>query len=269
MLARYGADMPYADVNGQRLHYLDTGGDGPPVVLSHGLLMDHTMFASQIEALRDQYRVIAWDERCFGDTTYDGEPFTYWDSAGDLLALLDHLGIDRAVLAGMSQGGFLSLRAALLAPERVRALVLLDTQAGVDDPDTLAAYRQMLETWATVGPIDELTEIVANIIIAEPTENARWIEIWRSRPTEPMVHAGACLIERDDITDRLAEITCPALVVHGTADTAIPMERAEELAAGLAGAGPVVAVPGAHAAGLTHPEPVNAAIVEFLAGLPD
>lgn len=269
MLARYGGWMPYADVNGQRLHYTDTGGDGPPVVFSHGFLMDHTMFDAQVAAVSDTHRVITWDERAFGGTEYDGQPFTYWDSAADVLGLLDHLGIERAVLAGMSQGGFLSLRAALLAPERVRALVLLDTQAGVDDPDISAGYRQMLDTWTTVGPIDELVDIVANIIIAEPEENARWIAIWKARATEPLVHAGACLIERDDITDRLGEITCPALVVHGTSDTAIPMERAEQLAAGLSGAASVVAVPGAHAANLTHPELVNAAIVDFLASLPE
>ena len=74
--------------------------------------------------------MITWDERGFGDTEYDGEPFTYWDSAADCLGLLDHLGIDRAVVGGMSQGGFVSLRAALTAPERVRGLILIDTQAG-------------------------------------------------------------------------------------------------------------------------------------------
>ncbi len=259
--------MPHADVNGQRLYYDDTGGDGPPIVLSHGFLMDHTMFAPQVAALRDRYRVIVWDERAFGHTEFDGEPFTYWDSAADVLGLLDHLGIDRAVLGGMSQGGFLSLRAALLAPDRVRALVLLDTAADVDDDATLAGYRQMLETWVTVGAIDEVAEIVAAIIIADPEHNPRWIAEWQRRPTGPMVQAGACLMDRDDITSRLGEISCPALVVHGTDDTAIALARGAALAAGLTGAGPVVEVPGAHSANLTHPEAVNAAIVEFLAGL--
>lgn len=268
MLARYGLLMPHADVNGQRLHYVDHGGDGPPVVLAHGFLMDHEMFAPQVEALRDRYRVVTWDERGFGATEYDGEPFTYWDSAGDVLGLLDHLGIERAVLGGMSQGGFLSLRAALLAPARVRALILLDTQAGVDDAETIAAYQQMLDTWMSVGPIDELTGIVANIIIADANENERWIAKWKELPTAPLAHAGRCLFDRDDITDRLGEISCPALVVHGTDDTAITMDRAEALAAGLSGAGDVVQVPGAHAANLTHPDPVNAAIVEFLDALP-
>ena len=108
--------MPFAEINGQRLRFDDSGGSGPPVVLSHGFLMDREMFAPQVHALAPEFRVITWDERGFGETGFDGEPFTYWDSAADCLGLLDHLAIERAVLGGMSQGGFLSLRAALLAP---------------------------------------------------------------------------------------------------------------------------------------------------------
>lgn len=260
--------MAFADINGQHIHYEDTGGDGPVVILGHGFLMDHEMFVHQVAALRDQYRVITWDERCFGLTEFDGQPFSYWDSASDCLALLDHLGVDSAVVGGMSQGGFLSLRVALTAPERVRGLILLDTAAAAEHPDVAAGYQQMIDTWATVGPVDELAEIIANIIIADPEENAVWIAKWQSRPQELIVQAGACLLSRDDITDRLGEITCPALVVHGTEDTAITMDKAETLAAGLVGCGGVVKVGGAHAANLTNPEPVNAAILEFLAGLP-
>ena len=111
--------MPVATVNGARIAYDDTG-DGPPVVLAHGFLMDRSMFAPEVAALAPTHRVITWDERGFGDTDYDGEPFTYWDSAADCLGLMDELGIDRGVVGGMSQGGFIGLRVALLAPERVR-----------------------------------------------------------------------------------------------------------------------------------------------------
>jgi pimeloyl-ACP methyl ester carboxylesterase len=260
--------MAFAALNGQNLYYEDTGGDGPAVVLAHGFLMDHEMFAPQVEVLRDRYRVVTWDERGFGLTESDGQPFSYWDSASDCLALMDHLGIERAVVGGMSQGGFLSLRAALTAPDRVRALILLDTQAGGEDAAVLEAYRGMLDTWAAAGAVDQLADIVANIIIADPQENAVWIAKWQARPKESIVQPGACLLGRDDITDRLGAITCPALVVHGIADTAITMDRAEALAAGLVGCGGVVQVAGAHAASLTHPEAVNSAILEFLAGLP-
>lgn len=260
--------MPHADVNGQRIWFEDTGGDGPVVILAHGFLMDADMFAPQVAALAPDYRVITWDERGFGRTDFDGQPFTYWDSADDCLALLDHLGIDRAVVGGMSQGGFISLRAALRAPQRVRALILLDTQAGTEDPNTAAGYDQMRDTWLSVGPVDELANVVADIIIADPAFNPVWVAKWQARPKEIFEQPYNTLMTRDDVTDRLGEITCPALVVHGTEDTAISMDRAEALAAGLAGSGPVVKVGGAHAANLTNPEPVNAAIVEFLGSLP-
>ena len=102
--------MAFAAINGQNIHFDDTGGSGPAVVLGHGFLMDNTMFAPQVEALRSQYRVITWDERGFGLTEFDGQPFSYWDSASDCLGMMDHLGIERCVVGGMSQGGFLSLR---------------------------------------------------------------------------------------------------------------------------------------------------------------
>jgi 3-oxoadipate enol-lactonase len=260
--------MPFAEVNGQRLRFEDSGGDGPAVILSHGFLMDHEMFDAQVQALAPQYRVITWDERGFGETEFDGQPFTYWDSARDCLGLLDHLGVDRAVLGGMSQGGFLSMRAALLAPERVRALVLIDTQSGLEDPERLPAYRQMQETWLQAGPIDQLTEAVANLIIGDPALNEVWIAKWKQLPPDTLREPGDCLFDRDDITDRLGEISCPAIVFHGTADLSIEMERAEELSRGLAGCTGLVRIEGApHAANLTHPDEVNGPLLEFLRSL--
>ncbi len=260
--------MPFADVNGQRLRFEDSGGDGPPVILSHGFLMDREMFAPQVGTLAPEYRVITWDERGFGETEFDGRPFTYWDSARDCLGLLDHLGIDRAVLGGMSQGGFLSMRAALLAPERVRALVLIDTQSGVEDPERLPAYRQMQQTWLEVGPVDELAQAVANLILGDPELNQVWIAKWRELPRENMKAPGDCLFDRDDITDRVGEISCPAIVFHGTADISIEMDKAEDLCRRLPGCAGVVRIEGApHASNLTHPDAVNGPLLQFLGAL--
>jgi 3-oxoadipate enol-lactonase len=260
--------MPHASINGQQIYFEDTGGNGPAVILAHGFLMDHEMFAPQVAALRDDYRVITWDERGFGQTTYDGQPFSYWDSAADCLGVLDHLGIDRAVVGGMSQGGFLSLRVALSAPERVRGLILLDTESGVPEPETMAAEQGMVDMWLSVGPIDDLANPVAALIIDDDVENPKWIAKWQAAPKESLREPAHCLHSRDDITGRLGEIACPALVVHGTEDTAIVMDKAEVLAAGLPACDGVVKVAGAHAANLTNPVPVNAAIVSFLAALP-
>lgn len=261
--------LAFANVNGQRIYFEDSGGSGAPVILAHGFLMDHEMFAPQVAVLAPEFRVITWDERGFGLTEFDGKPFSYWDAARDCLGLLDHLGIDRAVVGGMSQGGFLSLRAALTAPGRVRALVLLDTAADADSEEALAANQGMLDMWAAVGPVDELAEAIAAIIINEPAENARWIAKWRQRPKELLAEPGRCLNSRDDISARLGEIACPAIVIHGTEDTGLTLDRGEAMAAALPGCAGVVRIPAAgHAANLTHPDLVNLPLLEFLRGLP-
>jgi 3-oxoadipate enol-lactonase len=260
--------MPFAQVNGQRLRFDDSGGDGPPLILSHGFLMDREMFAPQVQALSPEFRVICWDERGFGETEFDLQPFTYWDSARDCLGLLDHLGIDRAVLGGMSQGGFLSMRAALLAPERVRALVLIDTQSGTEDPERLPTYRQMQQTWLTVGPVDELTGAIANLLIGDPALAEQWIAKWRALPADALKAPCDCLFDRDDITDRLSEITCPAIVFHGTADQSVEIELGEALCRALSGCTGLVRVEGGpHASNLTHPDQVNPPLLEFLRSL--
>jgi pimeloyl-ACP methyl ester carboxylesterase len=261
--------MPFADVNGQRLHYEDTGGDGPAVVFSHGLFMDETMFDPQVAALRDRYRCIAWDERGHGQTGDTTEPFTYWDSAEDLAALLASLGVERAVLAGMSQGGFLSLRCALRHPELVRALILIDTQAGVEDPDRLPGYQVMVDNWVANGPDQPTLDIIAGLILGEGYPAAEWQEKWTRQSNENLVTVFTTLATREDLHDRLSEIDVPALVIHGEADASIALEIGRNLADGLPDAEFVI-VPGAgHAANLTHPELVNPQIERFLASLPE
>lgn len=255
--------MPIASVNGQKIYFEDTGGNGPPVLFSHGFLMDHEMFAPQLEALGGEFRCITWDERGFGQTPATA-PFTYWDSAQDGLALLDHLGIDRAVLAGMSQGGFLSLRAALAAPERVKALVLIDTAAGAEEEAALPLFQAMHDEWVSNGPAN-VQDVVAGMIFGGGFDAGPWIAKWGAAPRENLSFPHQCLVGRDDVTGRLGEISCPAILFHGTDDQAISMDRAEELSAGLAGSEGIVKVAGAgHAANLSHPDQVNGPLLDFL-----
>ena len=261
--------MPLAAVNGVEVSYTDSGGEGPAVVFSHGYLMDASMFGRQVTALAPRYRVITWDQRGHGGTRATGA-FTYWDSAADVLALLDHLGVERAVLAGMSQGGFLSLRAALTAPDRVRGLVLIDSQAGQEDAAIAPGYEQMHQAWQANGP-GPVQEVVASIILG-PGQWDEWYAKWNKQYAQwapddlgQLNWPFRCLMDRDDITGRLTEISCPALIVHGTADAAIPLARAEAVRDGLGG--PVTFTPvegAAHAANVTHPGEVNEAILGFL-----
>ncbi|MDA8357998.1 MAG: alpha/beta hydrolase [Actinomycetota bacterium] len=255
--------MPFAQVNGQRLFFEDSGGAGPAVLFSHGFLMDHEMFDAQVAALSGPYRCVTWDQRGHGATRAGG-PFTYWDSADDALALLDDLGIERAAFAGMSQGGFVSLRAALRAPGRVAALVLIDTQAGLEDAGAVPAYDAMHDEWVAHGP-GEVQELVADMILGRDADAGPWFAKWAAMPPDQLTAPYRCLMGRYDITGHLGEIAAPAIVLHGDQDVAIPMERAEALCAGLAACEGVVVVRGAgHASNLTHPEQVNPVLRRFL-----
>jgi len=261
--------MPLCEVNGQWIHYEDTGGNLPPVVLAHGLLMDHSMFAPQVEALGSRCRVITWDARCHGETESTDDPFSYWDLADDLKGLLDHLGINKAVIGGMSQGGFIALRFALQHPERVSALILLSTQAGAEAREKIALYEPMLEVWEGEGLNDQLGEVIASIILGNdwPGRGA-WITKWRQRPRSLLRPAFNALATREALYDRLGEITAPSLVVHGTADAAIDLELAERLCSGLVNSRPLVTIEGGgHSCNLTHPPLVNLAVYEFLVDL--
>jgi 3-oxoadipate enol-lactonase len=259
--------VPVASVRGQRIHYEDTSGAGLALVLSHGFLQDATMFDAQVRQLRPRHRVITWDQRGHGTTTSNAEPFDYWDLADDLAALLDQLGIRRAVIGGMSQGGFISLRFALRYPDRTAALVLIDTQSGKEDPEKAQQYDVMHDVWTTAGPNDQLLEMVAAIIVgSKRPESAAWIAKWKNLDGAGLTRIYRALMDRDDITPRLGEIRAPALVIHGTDDVAIDISLAERLCANLSGCRGLVRIEGAgHSSNITHPEPVNKAIEDFLA----
>jgi 3-oxoadipate enol-lactonase len=261
--------MPLHEVNGQWISYEDTGGDVVPIVLAHGILMDRGMFAPQIESAKVGSRFITWDARCHGETESTDEPFSYWDLADDLKGLLDHLGIERAVIGGMSQGGFVALRFALKYPERVSALILLGTQAGVEDPEKVATYEVMLDVWEADGLNDQLARTIAAIVLGNEWRGSdEWIAKWYQKPRSLLRQAFQTLVSRDDIQHRLGEITAPALVIHGTADAAIDIEKGHRLCSELANCRQMVAIEGAgHASNLTHPKLVNLAIQQFIADL--
>jgi pimeloyl-ACP methyl ester carboxylesterase len=258
--------MPYAPVNGQRLYYEDSGGSGPAIVFSHGILLDGSMFASQVAALRDRYRCITWDQRGHGNTA--GEtlaPFTYYDSAEDLAALLAFLDIDSAILAGVSQGAFLAMRCALVHPRIARALILIATQAGVDDPTTLQGYKTMLDAWIAHQP-EAIGRTFETLIFGSDWPGAAaWREKWRAMTAPNLLACFGALAGRDDIGDKVSALPVPTLVVHGDADLSIPLAKAQALQRSLPKAELVVVEGAAHSPNLTHPVPVNAAIEAFLA----
>ncbi|HVY18651.1 MAG TPA: alpha/beta hydrolase [Bauldia sp.] len=258
--------MPTARVNGVDIYYEDTGGSGPALLFSHGMMLDVEMFRPQIEALRGRYRCVAWDQRGFGRTGEVSAAFTFWDLAKDALGLLDVLKVERATLIGLSQGGFLSMRAALLAPKRVNELVLIATRHDSDSPDEIEGLRGLLAEWEANGSAN-LEGVIASRILGE-VDATPWIAKWRKMSKTALRYPGNALAIRDDLTPVMDQLRCRALVIHGEADQAINISRGVDLAARLPQCRGFIRVPGAaHCLTLSHPSLVNDALTDFLAGL--
>ncbi|SFT82150.1 Pimeloyl-ACP methyl ester carboxylesterase [Actinopolyspora lacussalsi subsp. righensis] len=261
--------MPLSRINGHDLYFADTGGEErPAVLLGHGFFLDHTMFTAQADALAARgYRVVTWDARGHGDSPAGDEPFTYWDIARDLIGLMDHLGIQDAVVGGLSQGGFTALRTALLAPHRVTGLLLLDTEAHPLSDADYHDYTALFGGLTEQGPVDELLVPLSQQIIGDHPRAAHWRERWKTRPL-PLGHPVRCLLERDDITARAGEITSPTLLIRGSKDVSIPRERMEFLASAIPRASSPHEVDGAaHAPPVTHPGETTSLLLSFLDSL--
>ncbi|WP_157388596.1 alpha/beta fold hydrolase [Nocardia terrae] len=268
--------MPYVTTDdGSTVHFLDSETDGPALLLGHGFFMDAEMWLPQWEGLADRYRVIAVDARGHGRTEDVGRPFTYWDSAWDGWRVADALGLDRVVVGGLSQGGFTALRMALLQPGRTRGLVLIGTTgAAYTEQEREGFERAVVRSWVggTV-PVEDIAPTMAAVMIGGDRDRHQrpWVEKWRAGDRARLAEAAHCLIDREDITALLAEITAPALLLRGIGDQSFTHEHLRVLADGLGGPAElktISAVTAAHVCNLTHPELVTPEIRAFLDGLP-
>jgi pimeloyl-ACP methyl ester carboxylesterase len=148
-------------------------------------------------------------------------------------------------------------------------VILLGTQAGIEEPEKVAIYQAMLDVWEAEGLNDQLATTIAAIILGNHWPgSAEWIKKWHQKPRSLLRQAFRTLVTRDDIHHRLGEITAPSLVIHGTDDAAIDIDKASRMCSELANCRQMVSIEGGgHACNLTHPKLVNLAIQQFLAGL--
>lgn len=134
--------MGFANNQGQKIFFEDVGA-GPAVVLGHSFLCSGKMWRGQVPILAREFRVLNLDFRGHGRSGAVTRPFSLYDAVSDVVAVLDQLEIKDAVWCGLSVGGMVALRAALMHPERVRALILLDTDAGAETPIRTLRYSAM------------------------------------------------------------------------------------------------------------------------------
>lgn len=256
---------------GQRVHF-EVSGAGPAVLLGHSYLCSGEMWRGQAPVLAERYRVVNVDFRGHGGSAPAAGPFGIYDLVDDLAAVLDELGIERAVWVGLSIGGMVAVRAALVRPERVAALVLMDSHAGAERPWIKVKYR-LLGTLVRLFGVRPVVPAILPLMFGETSRRDRqplvteWADRMASSHVPSMLLGLDALVGRDSVSGRLGEVAAPALVVVGEEDRALPPALSRELAAGLA-AGRLVTVPKAgHLSALEQPEAVNRALLEFLGAL--
>ncbi|MBI4727891.1 MAG: alpha/beta hydrolase [Acidobacteria bacterium] len=263
--------MAKISVDGWEFAY-DSVGSGEPIFLLHGLLMDRTMFAHQVAALRERYRVICVDAPGHGESPARPVGFTAEHEAEALVKLAAAIGAGgRAVWGGHSMGGMKAMRVALAHPGSVRALLLIDTQPYPEHPDAVAQYDAMLAAAKDQGPSEDLANLLALIMFSggfgETPEGKRWVRHLASLDGHAVEGSARTVFDRGDISERLGEITAPALLIHGTDDTPIPIEIARDYVTKLPN-GELVEIEGAgHTTPCEKPAEVSRAIAGFLARL--
>ena len=244
-------------------------GEGPPLVLCHGTLMDWTMFQPQLDALADDYRVVTYNNRARTDN-WQG-PYDLDDLADDCRTVMDAKGIDSAVLGGMSMGGFMALRFALRYPDALEGIILIDSMAKPHSEDDQEQYEEMVEKTKAANEVPEqMAEIVSNLLFGRTSIEERtdlvdhWKDRWLTYPGEAVYDEVKSWLHRPGVEDRLDEIEVPVLIVHGEEDISIEPEMTEPMVDQLPNARRVTIPEAGHSSNLENPEPVNDAIRSFL-----
>jgi len=253
--------MPKIDRDGVKIHY-EVHGDGPPLILTHGYSSTSAMWQGQIAALSKRHKLILWDMRGHGQSDYPEDPKAYGEAltVGDIGALLDAVGATKAIVGGLSLGGYMSLAFYRAHPERVAALLIIDTGPGFKKDDAREVWNK--RALDTADRLDR--EGLAALKFAS-----------RERSTASHRDAtGLALAARGMLTQRdarvievLPEIKVPSLVVVGADDTPF-LAASDYMAAKIPGAKKAVIPAAGHAVNIDQPQAFIEAVLPFLDALP-
>ncbi|MEW5719082.1 MAG: alpha/beta fold hydrolase [Chloroflexota bacterium] len=257
--------------------YDDTGGDPStalrmPLLFIHGFPLDRTYWAGQTRALGDVARVIAPDLRGFGESRAPAGAVTMDTFADDLRDLLDALGVQRAVVAGLSMGGYIAFAFYRKYAARVRALILADTRATPDTPEAKKGRDENIalarEKGSAAVAEKMFPKMLAPQTIAERADIANAARALMSRqPVEGVIAALGALRDRPDSTPTLAQIAALTQIIVGAEDTLTPPKDSEQMRDGVRGARLAVIPNAGHLSNLEQPDAFNQVVREFLQSL--
>lgn len=266
-----GDRMPTVKLGEASIHYREAGSGNDVVVLLHAFPLHSGMWAPQLAALAPRFRMIAPDYRGLGQSGPAPQATTMALAAGDVLALLRHLGVRRAAVAGLSMGGYVALELYRRAPQLFRGLALCDTKATPDDESQKAGREAFAESAVAQGLSWVADDFTPKLLRPDPDPAAVATvrQLISEGTPEGVAAAQRGMARRVDSVPTLPRITCPTLVVIGEQDRVTPFGEAQRMAQTVKGAR-LVRIPGAgHLPNLEAPAAFNAALGGFFAALQD
>jgi pimeloyl-ACP methyl ester carboxylesterase len=249
----------------------DDVGSGTPVLFVHGFPHNRSLWSPQVNALVDRARCIAPDLRGFGETTV-APPYSMDQYADDLAALLDVARIDRAVVAGLSMGGYITFAFWRRHRERVRALVLADTRPGADDVESSRKRGELAAVARTQGSAAVADQMMTGMVGRSTRDKSPEVVeqvygMLASAPADGVVGALEAMVARPDSTPMLGSIDVPTLIVVGEEDALTPVREARAMQASVRGSRLEVLAGAGHVSNLERPAAFNHVLSEFLSSL--
>ncbi|HVF15007.1 MAG TPA: alpha/beta fold hydrolase [Acidimicrobiales bacterium] len=263
--------MPYVEVAGVRLHYVDVGAGDVPVVLLHAFPLHSDMWAHQVACLAAKHRVIVPDLKGFGKSSApdDETAYSMSDYARQVAGLLQELGVERVVLGGLSMGGYAAFAFLAAHVDMVAALVLADTRAGRDTPEVFQRRTDQQEQVRREGTSNLVETLLTGLLAPETLDGRPQLveqvrRMMASNPPAGFVGGLEAMKGRADSLPHLSVIKVPALVLVGEHDGPSPPNVVKVWQERIPGSRLVV-IPGAgHLSNLEAPEVFNAEVSDFL-----
>lgn len=244
----------------------DEAGSGPALVLVHGFPLDRTLWAGQLDGLKDIRRVVAVDLRGRGKSNADPDGWSVDLYADDVAETIDSLGSEPVDVAGLSLGGYVVFALLRRHPEKVRSVILIDTKAGDDPPEAKEAREKTAAAAREQGTMAIAETLIPKLVSPGASEEVKKKALSMSKNTAGETAAADALVMRDrpDSTHDLGTIKVPAIVIHGEDDQLMPVAGAKEMAELIPGAKFVTIPQAGHLAPLENPSAVNDALRAFL-----
>ena len=253
--------MPKLDRDGVKLHY-EVHGSGPALLLTHGYSSTSAMWKGQIEALSKDHQLVLWDMRGHGQSDYPDDPAAYSEAltVADMSALLDEIGAESAIVGGLSLGGYMSLAFYRAYPERVRALLIIDTGPGFKKDGARDAWNKRAHE--TGDRFEREGLAVLQSLSRERSSVSH-------RDASGLARAARGMLAQRDarVIESLPGITVPTLVVVGADDEPF-LAASDYMATKIPGAKKVIIPAAGHAVNIDQPQAFVETVLPFLENLP-